>query len=84
MNGDGGYPDIPHQLRGLLGQNKGNGANRTVTGDISIPRYLYLSPCGISGEARKVDAYYSSINHVLNALRHQRKSTGSLRWSAIS
>ena len=41
-----GYPDIPHQPRGLVGQNRGNGANRTVTGDISIPRYLYLPPIG--------------------------------------
>ena len=36
MNGDGGYPDIPHQLRGLVGQNRGNGANDNG-GRVSAP-----------------------------------------------
>ena len=41
------YPDIPHQLRGLVGQINGNGENGHNNGGIEIsPRYLYLPPTG--------------------------------------
>jgi hypothetical protein len=69
-----GYPDIPHQLRGLVGQNRGNGANRTVTGDISIPRYLYLPPIGYQWRStRHSCGYYLAKCSTPNG--NQRKST---------
>jgi hypothetical protein len=45
------YGEYPHHALGLLGQNRGNGENRTVTGDISIPRYLHRLSA-IRGKAR--------------------------------